>query len=97
MTPSFFNGLIVVAGGLVYGFLMPVSARAAACTALLAGFLACLAAGVRAWASFISPTLMDAVLLTDRAGFEAQPIGAAYVCLIGLMILTIRRIFKSAT
>ena len=97
MTPSLFNALLVVGGGLIYGFLLPASGRAAVGTATLAAFLLCLAAGVRAWASFTSPTVMDAVLLTDKAGFEAQPITAAYVCLVGLIIWAVRKVFNRAT
>ena len=97
MTPSLFNVLIVVVGGVVFGLLLPLTVRAAVGTAVLATLLVGLAAGVRTWASFTSPTVMDAVLLTANAGFEAQPISVAYMCLVGLMILAIRRLLKSAT
>ena len=97
MTPSLFNVIVVVVCGAAYGLMLPVTTRAAVGTVLVAALLLGLAIGVRTWASFTSPTLMDAVLLTPDAGFEAQPISAAYACVVGLVTLALRRIFRRAT
>lgn len=97
MTPSLFNVLLVFVGGVTYGLLLPVSRRAAIGTAALAGLMLGLAAGVRAWAGFTSPTVMDTVLLTANAGFEAQPVAVAYACVVGLVVLSIRGVVKRAT